>query len=70
MACKPQAGARHDARERGSGGVSLDELRQMCDAPSDAFSAGAWCEAANKLLAICDDRRAARRETRRNRGLL
>lgn len=23
----------------------------MCDAPSDAFSAGAWCESANVLVA-------------------
>jgi len=29
---------------------TLDDLQQMCDAPSDAYSAGAWCEAANDLL--------------------
>jgi hypothetical protein len=33
----------------------LDELRQMCSAPSDAYSAGQWCEAANDLLVHADE---------------
>ena len=28
----------------------LDAIRQMCSAPSSAYSAGEWCEAANVLL--------------------
>ena len=36
----------------------LAELEQMCNAPYDAYSAGAWCEAANELVAICHERRA------------
>ena len=26
----------------------------MCDAPADSYSAGAWCEAANTLLATVE----------------
>jgi hypothetical protein len=32
--------------------VRLDELRQRCSAPSDGFSAGVWCEAANEGVQI------------------
>jgi hypothetical protein len=38
--------------------VTLDELRQMCDAPYEAYNAYTWCRAANELLAICEERRA------------
>ena len=29
--------------------MTIDDARQMVHAPSDAFSAGQWCEAANEL---------------------
>ena len=53
-------------RERVRIEVSLDrlaELEQMCCAPSDAYSAGAWCEAANELVGLCHDRRAIGAQT-------
>ena len=37
---------------------------QMCDAPSDAFSAGLWCEAANVLAAALEAEQAAHARTR------
>ena len=31
--------------------TDFSRYEQMCGAPSDAYSAGEWCEAANGLLA-------------------
>lgn len=44
--------------------LTVDDVLQMCSAPSDSFSAGEWCHAANVLAsereALVEVARAAR----------